>query len=845
MIFDIKLAFRYLSGRKLRTFLTTLSILFGVMIIFGLNGVIPSLQDSFRRGVMFSTGQVDFTVTSLTQGPFYEEALDRLQGVKGIAGYTGSLSKNILLPESLSLKTNEGKRISSLTLIGIDPITYETVRKIDLTEGGSFSGPEGWEAYISEELAKKTGKKVGDTLLLPTVSGEKEVRIVGIYKEPTGMGQEDIYLPLKIVQRMFGLPGQVNLAEMLFAPGIDQEHVKQEILALLGEGFQAGGQEAGSEMKAALEMGQKIFTLFGLIAIMMDGFILFITFRTIAVERRREIGLLRAVGATRGRILRLMLWEGVIQGIIGTLLGMIAGFLFVRLLFLDIRPVTEELIKMEIGDPVFPLESYLLAIFLGVGITILGGILPAIRASRISPLEALRPSTVLPKRGEGGRKGWIGTLLLLLSLLGPLSGNLNLNMLGFFLFMAGLIFVGPVLIKPVTEGYSRVIGLLFAREGQVAKGNLENHPHRASMTAFTLMIGLALLIALGGTVTSLITAMNSYLEKSMGSDYILAPQSLMLGGGNVGADPELTAKLKEIPGVAEVTGLRLSMAKGKETNLQVIGIDPEVYPKVAGLAFTAGDPERAFPLLKSGRNLIINGILASSQQVKVNDELMLSTPEGVKPYRVVGIGMDFLNAKIATAYISQENLARDFHERTDLLLLINKEKGVDGTAVERAIRDGVKDYPAFTLSSTAAYRAELEKQVASMTSFYFLLLFAIAIPSLIGLVNTLAIAVMERIREIGVMRAIGATRRQVKRIILAESLLLTGIGTLFSLVTGVWLGYFFVAATNGMGFKVDYSFPVLGILVGISAGLLFGFIGAIIPSRHAARVNLLNALKYE
>lgn len=845
MIFEIKLALRYLSGKKLRTFLTTLSILFGVMIIFGLNGVIPSLQDSFRRSIMLSTGQVDFTVTNQTQGPFSEEVLDRLKEVKGLEGYTGILIRNIILPETLSIQSQAGKAISSLTLIGIDPVTYESVKRIDLTEGNAFSASDAWEAYISEGLAGNSGLRVGDSFRLPTSTGEKEIRIVGIYKQTTGFREREVYLPLRTVQNIFELPGQVNLMEMLFSPGTDQKVVKQEILATLGEGFQEGGQETGSELKAALDMGEQVFTLFGLIAITMGGFIIFITFRTIAVERRREIGLLRALGATRSRILRLLLWEGVIQGIAGTLLGMIAGFLFVKFLFLNIGPVVGELLKMEIGDPVFPLKSYLLSMLLGVGITIIGGILPAIGASRITPLEALRLSTLLSKRGEGKRRGWIGLLLLILGILGPLSGNLNLNTLGFFLFMMGLILVGPVFIKPLTEGYGRLIHLFFAREGHVAKGNMESHPHRAFMTAYTMMIGLALLISLGGMVTSIMTAMNSYLEKSMGSDYILAPQSLMLGGGNVGASPELTAKLKEIPGVAEVTGLRMSMARGKETNLQVIGIDPQVYPKVAGLEFTAGDPEQVFPLLQSGRNLIINGILASSQGVKVNDQLMLTTSEGVIPYRVVGIGMDFLNAKIATAYISQENLARDFHESTDLLLLINKEKGADGAVVEKAIRDAIKGYPTFTLSSMTEYKGKLREQINLSMSFYYVLLFVITIPSLIGLVNTLAIAVMERTREIGVLRAIGATRRQIKRIILAESLLLTGVGTLFSLLTGTWLGYLFVAATNVMGFKVDYSFPLLGILVGIATGILFGLIGALIPVRHAEKVNIIQALKYE
>lgn len=845
MIFDIKLALRYLAGRKLRTALTTLSILFGVMIIFGLNGVIPSLQDSLRNTMMLTAGQVDFTVTTSAQAPFDEKKLTRLQGIEGIQSYTGVLSRTILLPESRLLKTTAGNAITSLTLIGIDPDSYEQVRKIDLAGGTSFSSPDASEAYVTEGMAEKTGKGIGEKLLLPTAIGEREVRIVATLRDAPGMGGAEVYLPLATLQQWFHLTGEVNRIDFLFQRGADPEQVKGAILTTLGEGFQAGGEGVGSEFKAAMEMGQKVFTLFGLVAILMGGFILFITFRTIAVERKREIGLLRAIGATQGRILRLMLWEGILQGISGTLMGMVAGWLFVQLMFLYIRPIIAQFMKMDIGNPIFPPESYLLALLLGVGITILGGILPALQASRISPMEALRPSSGVTTKGEGRVRGWIGAVLLLLSAAGPVTGNLNLHTLGFFLFMAGLILLGPLLIRPITEGTMKILGLLFAREGVVAKENLVNHPRRASLTAFTLMIGLALLIALGGTFTSLSSAMVSYLDRSLGSDYILAPESLMLGGGNVGAGPELSERLKEIPGIGEVTGLRMSLSESKGTNLQMVGIDPDLYPKLSGLTFSSGNPNEAFSKLKEGRYVIINGIFASSQQVKVNDQLTLSTPEGMKSYQVAGIGMDFLNAKIATAYLSQENLERDFHERNDLLLLMNKEQGADGKAVEGAIRGVLKDYPNFAFTSTAEYKDALKVQIDQIMSFYFILLIAIAIPSLLGLINTLAIAVMERMREIGVMRAIGATRRQIRRIILAESLLLTGIGTLFSLLSGIWLGYLFVAATNVFGFKVDYAFPTFGIIVGIAAGLIFGLAGAWIPARHAAQVNLLKALKYE
>ncbi|MHB8841070.1 MAG: ABC transporter permease [Candidatus Aquicultor sp.] len=585
--------------------------------------------------------------------------------------------------------------------------------------------------------------------------------------------------------------------------------------------------------------------MFGVLALAMGGFIIFNTFRTIVVERRRDIAMLRAVGASRKTVLNLILVESLLQGVIGTALGMGFGYLMVVGMLAALRAFFEQLVHLTIGGPVFSPTTYVAAIGLGIGVSVLSGLLPALSASRVAPLEALRPPTAEVTRRQITRGVIAGAVLIAIALLGLVSGNAGLASLGAVLFLAGLVLAGPALVKPISSLFGRLVLIAFAREGQIAEGNLSRHPHRAAITASALMIGLAVIVAGAGITTSVSTGYISYLDKSLHADYILMPQSLVLGGGNVGAGPDLVKRIQKVPGIEAITTLRYAASKTGKVDLQVLGVNPVEYPKLSGLDFSSGDPDAAYSELAGGRSVIVNGIFASQNNVKVGQNLTLKTPQGAKTYKVVGIGMDYLNAKISTGYISQDNLKRDFNETADLLVMANHKAGANPTAVKTTLKRIVKDYPAFTLFSVEEFRTSQVKTFQSIFVVYDVLMLVLAIPSLIALLNTLGINVLERTREIGMLRAVGATRRQVRRLILAESLLLSTVGISFGLLAGVWLGYILIAGLSVSGLKLPYFFPYSGILLTTAVGLLIGAVAALGPARHAARLNIVSALQYE
>jgi putative ABC transport system permease protein len=438
-------------------------------------------------------------------------------------------------------------------------------------------------------------------------------------------------------------------------------------------------------------------------------------------------------------------------------------------------------------------------------------------------------------------------ILLGLAIAGLVSGQVQLVATGGLLFLIGLVLIAPMLVGPIARVFSGLLALIVARDGasQLAQSNVVRQPSRAAITASATMIGLAIIVATGGMIWSLTGGFLGLVQKSLGSDYLIMPPAVGVWGSNVGAKRDLADRLRAVPAVGVVSTLRYAAATANGKSVSLLGIDPGVYPKVASLTFMAGDARTAFGALANDRTLIVNGIFAAQAGVNVGDTVALSTPTGQQPYRVVAIASDYLNAKILTAYISQANLQKDFHKSEDIFIQLNLEPGADASAVEPRLKAILADYPQFTLVSGKAYFEENRQLFSATFAVMYLLMAVLTAPSLIALLNTLAIGVIERTREIGMLRAIGATQRQVRRVVLAEALLLAALGTAFGLLAGLYLGYVMILGLSTGGYPVAYVFPAAGLLAATAVGLLLGVVAAFVPARQAARMNIVGALRYE
>jgi putative ABC transport system permease protein len=432
-----------------------------------------------------------------------------------------------------------------------------------------------------------------------------------------------------------------------------------------------------------------------------------------------------------------------------------------------------------------------------------------------------------------------------IALLALATGNMGFISLGGLLFLFGLILVAPMLLRPITFVFGRLTAWLYARQGtgDLAQGNLTRQPARVTITASATMIGLAIVVALGGMSTSLSGMMNSVLHKSLGSDYLFIPPSVSLWNSDMGSGSDFTSRLQALQGIGDISTLRFSSSMVDGNAISLLGINPETYPKVSGLDFKKGN-ESAYTALANGRAMIVNGAFLMTFPVKVGDTVELATPNGPQTYTIAAIASDLLNAKVVAAFISQANLATDFGRTDDVFIQLNLKPGVKVAAIDAQIKAVAADYPQFTVIAGKSYIDQMLQLVSAVfIGMYFMLAF-LAFPSLIAMVNTLTISVLERTREIGMIRAVGGTRKQVRRMVIAEALLLASVGTAFGILSGIYLGYVIVKAMAVL-FPMNYAFPLGGILAGIAIGLIFGALAAVIPARQAAKLQVVEALRYE
>jgi putative ABC transport system permease protein len=843
--FQIKLAGRYLWGRKLRTFLTTLAIVFGTLVIFGMNIILPTMVHAFQTNMLAASGQVDVTITHKTGEAFSRKLLNRVRAVEGIRAIAGSLSRTVNIPADYYGRAD----VTALTLTGIDPKEAQTLRSYPVKEGRFLHSDDTYAAVISTSLAESLGLKVDDEMNLPTAEGSVALRIVGLLPARSLPGNEEVLMTLYQTQKLLDLPDRINTIEANLATSDEaqRETIQANIEALLGEDYSLGGLSSGTELLGSIKTGQAAMNLFGFLSLIMGGFIIFNTFRTIVAERRHDIGMLRSLGANRRTIVGLIMTEGFLQGVVGTTVGIMLGYLMGAGIVAMMGPMMNSFMHVEIGAPVIQPGLIALTVMLGVGVTLLAGLLPAFSASRVTPLEALRPSTAEAAQ-RTARAGVItGIVFIVLAVFGLVSGNIGLTSLGGLLFLVGLVLVAPALVRPIASLFSRLLVLILARDGtgNLAQGNLTRQPTRAAVTASATMIGLAIIVGLGGMVFSLTGTFLDILHKSLGSDYLLMPPSVGIWASNVGANQDLADRLRSIPGVGAVSTMRFANATINGKPVSLLGVDPQVYPQVASLTFQEGDGNTAFAALAAGPSLIANGVFAAQNGLKPGDLVQVSSPTGLKEYQVAAIAGDYLNAKIMTAYISQANMSRDFRKNEDIFIQLNLAPNADAARVEEKMKDILEDYPQFKLVSGKSYFEENKALFDSIFAFYFILLGVLTLPSLIALLNTLAIGVIERTREIGMLRAIGATRRQVRRTVIVESLLLAAIGTAFGLIAGLYLGYVMVLGLSVGGFPVEYVFPGAGLLAATAVGLIFGVLAALLPARQAAKMDIIRALRYE
>ncbi|WP_322509978.1 ABC transporter permease, partial [Anaerolinea sp.] len=328
------------------------------------------------------------------------------------------------------------------------------------------------------------------------------------------------------------------------------------------------------------------------------------------------------------------------------------------------------------------------------------------------------------------------------------TGSMQLISFGAMLFVGAIILMAPALVNPISVMFATLLTLLFARDGtaHLAEGNLSRQPGRATVTASTTMIALAVVVMMAAVLSSVALTFTRIMEKSLGSDYLIMPPTLAVWGSNTGAAPNLAEELRQVPGVAVVSTLRFAATQINDVAVGILGVEPQTYRQLDLLSFAEGDPDSAYRAMENERAMIINGVLGAAAGIQPGDKVELLTPKGKQTYRVVALATDYLNAKTTTAYISQRFIEEDFGRNEDIFFHVNLAPNADRQAVENAFTGILKNYPQFKLVDGKKYVEENARLFDAVFLGMYVMAAFLAIPSLIAMVNTLAIGVIERTR---------------------------------------------------------------------------------------------------
>lgn len=849
---ELPLAISYLKGRPIRTIMTILSITIGVMMMFGLNGMVPAFKEIFSSATQsMALSNIDLYITRRDGGFFRQEYAQNVASVEGVESTALMIARAVALPPE-HYYTADGRGITTIQIYGVDSSNTDESFNIvtaggrRLTAGRLLQRGDGLSALISEQFAEGLGIGVGEVVRLPGAGGWMDFEVVGLLDDPGLMlGNQQVFIPIPAAQDLLNTPNRVNVIMGRYTEGVDARAIDSTVGSIFGRGYELSPMEGGADVWAAImEYMNVIFSMFGLMSLAMAGLIMFNTFRTSVVERKRDIGMLRAVGARRKIVMRIILYEGLILAVLGTGLGILLGFGFAFGAKAGLQSILEGLMGRPLGQPKFEFLTYVISIAFGLGVPLASVLLPARGASDITPLEAMRPATVSQEAALKRSRLIIGLICLVLGLAGLFSGVFQFMAVGVMIFLLALGLLGPMLISPITSTFSRVLNLFFGQEGNIAAGNISRQPRRASITASSLMVALAILIGLGGMLASVYGGALRFLDASLRSDYIMM-SSLVVTNDTLGAGPDLAETVKRIRGVEELTTMRqIDTVDANGIGTRLIGIDPLKYEQIAGLSFIEGD-ESVYAQVEKGNTVIINGRFASQFGTKVGDIITLEGDHGPIEVQVAAIGLDYINMKLPTVYMEQTALTREYGVRNDVFLLINSEPGADLEQLEEDLQAAIQTYPGFGIISRDDLRASQETVTRGGTIGMNIMLSLLAAPALLGLANALGINVLERTREIGMMRAVGAKRRQIRRMIVAESVLLCLMGIALGVVSGIMLSFVMTGVLEFAGLNIPYSFPGVGVLTAIAAGLICGILAALIPARRASDLQIVAALAYE
>ena len=848
----IRLSLRDLWSRKLRTVLTMLAIVLGVAMIAGTYVITDQINNGFHNIFEKAAVGTDVNITHkaafqgqnlfASGGSLPVSLLGQVKAVSGVADAAGSVEgSGAVVVNGKSVNTGGAPTLVFSTA----PPRFSRSTYI----AGAAPSRDGTVA-INAKLAGDKHLQVGDTIGLATEQGVRQVVISGVFDfgDSTSIGGATLVATtVADAQRWYNLEGQYSSISVAAEPGVTPETLAARLTKALPASAEVktSAQTVADSTKAVSDaIGNVLRTIllaFGGVAVIVGAFIIFNAFSITVAQRIREFAMLRSLGATRRQVLAGVIGEAGALGLVASLLGIAAGIGIAKGINALFHAVGADIPTS--GIALAP-RTVVVSLVVGVGVALLAALAPALRATRVPPVAALHEGATLPPSVVSRYSPVLAVAAALLGAAALAAGmfvhGATTTRLLEMALGAVLIFVAVAMVaKHVVRPLAGVIGWPAARfagsSGRLARENATRNPARTAATAAALMIGLAVVVFVAVFAQGFKASFVSAVDRSVNAAIVVSGQ----GGQTV---PEAAlATVRAVPGVDRAAGIYAATAQiNGGSTADVVGVDPVTF-----------GPLWRFHWLKGGTDALLGRLTAQSALVEEQFAAKYGLSKG-KSFTALGqtgarqrftvIG-EYRDPTLLTGFtVSQSAFdALVPSDQRDPLYII--AASTDPGQIKTAVTTALKAFPTATVQTKAEYTASLKKQVDQLLTMIYALLAVSVIISVFGIVNTLVLSVYERTREIGMLRAIGTTRRQMRRIVRYESVITSVIGGILGTVLGVVFAYVVSSrlASQGITFAVPWS--QLAVFLVVAA--IVGVIAAVLPARRAARVNILDAIHYE
>ncbi|MET7396192.1 FtsX-like permease family protein [Dactylosporangium sp. NPDC005572] len=841
-----------LLSRKLRLTLSALAVVLGVMFVSGafvLTDTLGRSFDSLFKSVFEDTGVQVTAKPKVETGEFDgpealsvipAATLDKVKAVPGVASATG-----VAAADGARVVGANGKVVTTFGPPRIGQNWTGTSDLLQLREGRGPTADD--EIAVNATTAKAAGIKVGDEVSVLTLQpGTKKFKLVGIFgysgdRDSLGGALEVSFTTPVAQELMLGQKGVYSSIDVKAAPGVTNEQLRDDIKTALGDGFVAKtGKQLQAEtvdgFKEGLGFFNNILIGFAGVALFVGTFLILNTFSIIVAQRTRELALMRALGGSRGQTLGSVLIEAVAIGLIASVLGLAAG-IGVGVLLAWVFGNVSGVALAGVGVPATAVIS---AFVVGLLVTVVAAVLPALRASRIPPIAALqevstpdRPLTKLTVSGAlVGAAG--GTLLGI-----GLSGNGGDNTLwlilgGVLVSFIGVALLTPLLARPVVS----LLGRLFSWSvpGKLGRLNSGRNPRRTAITAAALMVGLALITGVNVILNSAKSSLSQQADKQVTVDLIISGD-----GDNTGParfDPKVMEEAAKLPGVASVASEYWEYGTVNGEN-RGVSASPDIAAYAGMFKLTAASGE----LRWTGPNqAVIDVDSAKDRNLKLGDTVDMQFTRGdVHKVTIVGV---YNKSDVAGGMLVSGDVVQDFRTPQPSWGYVRAAAGASVADIQREVDRLLADNPEVSVANRAEFVAAQSAQFDQLLTMIQVLLALAILIAVLGIVNTLALSVLERTRELGLLRAIGMRRAQTMRMVTVEAVVISVFGALLGLGVGTGLGAAVVRALRDEGFS-RLAFPWTQMATYLVLAALVGVIAAVLPSIRAARVNVLQAIAHD